>query len=73
MKVLLDEITVMLDGVSSSVWKRLFGDEAVLNSDTRPLREMRSPTLTDFNIVEELEKTKRPFDARTSSDLSPAR
>ena len=71
--VLLEEMTVMLDGASISVWKRLFGDEAVLNSDTRPLREMRSPTLTDCKIVEDVEKTNRPLDARMSSDLSPAR
>ena len=70
--MLLEEMTVMLDGASSSVWKRLLGDEAVLNSATRPLREMKSPTFTDFRTVVELEKTNKPLDARISSDLSPA-
>ena len=70
--VLLEEMTMMLAGASSSVWKRLLGDEAVLNSATRPLREMISPTFTDFRTVAELEKTNKPFDARKSSDLSPA-
>ena len=49
-------------GASSSVWKRLLGEEAVLISATRPLREMRSPMFINFKIVEELEKMHRPFD-----------
>ena len=68
----IGRMTMMLAGASSSVWKRLLGDKAVLNFATRPLREMTSPTFTNFRTVAELEKTNEPFDARKSSDLSPA-
>lgn len=51
--------------------KRLFGEEADLNSDTLPPKEMKSPTVTDFNMVAELEKIKRPFDSLISADFSP--
>ena len=70
--MLFEEMTVMLAGASSSVMKRSLGDEADLNSVTRPFREMKSPTFTDCRTVAEVEYTNRPFDARKSFDLFPA-
>ena len=46
-----EESTVTFAGESSSVMKRLFGDEVERNSETTPEREMRSPAETDPRIV----------------------
>lgn len=67
-----DESTAMLLGLSSSVPNKLSGSELDLNSDTTPLRLISSPTCTSFWMVEEVVKTFKPLDARTSLDFGPA-
>ena len=69
--VLLLDKTVMFVGDSISVMNKKLGLLAERNSDTRPPREMKSPTLTRFKTEVEEEKMKRPLDFRTSVDFSP--
>lgn len=69
--MLFDERTTILAGEVSSVARRSSGRVLERNSVTLPESEISSPMVTLPSTVVEEEKTKRPFDTRTSLEGFP--